>query len=209
MKNIICETIVVGAFGTNCYLVHMQQNPKCLVVDPGAEPEKIFQVLSENNLEPTAIINTHGHVDHVGANKDIKDRFDIPLYIHDADSHMLRSVLQSGFALVLGAKSSPPADIFMKDGDQLDIGGVRLQVIHTPGHSPGSICLFGEGVLLSGDTLFCRGVGRTDFPGGSWEELERSLKEKIYILPDDTVVFPGHGPGTTIGQEKHSNPFVR
>lgn len=209
MKNIICKTIEVGAFGTNCYLVYRQENPKCLVVDPGAEPEKIFHIIAENKLEPAAIINTHGHVDHVGANKDIKDRFDIPLYIHESDSQILRSVLQSGFAMVLGAKSSPPADIFMKDGDQLDIGGIRLRVIHTPGHSPGSICLFGDGVLLSGDTLFCRGVGRTDFPGGSWEELDRSLKEKIYILPDDTVVFPGHGPETTIGQEKHSNPFVR
>lgn len=209
MKKLICKAIVVGAFETNCYLVYCQENPKCLVVDPGAEPEKIFQAIAENNLEPTSIINTHGHVDHVGANKDIKDRFDIPLYIHESDSHMLRSVLQSGFAMVLGAKSSPPADIFMKDGDPLDIGGVRLRVIHTPGHSPGCICLFGNGLLLSGDTLFCRGVGRTDFPGGSWEELERSLREKIYTLPDDTVVFPGHGPATTIGQEKHSNPFIQ
>lgn len=209
--NIICETIVVGAFGTNCYLVYRRESSQCLVVDPGAEPNKIFQAIAESNLEPVAIINTHGHVDHVGANKDIKDKFNIPLYIHVSDSHKLQSVLQSGFALMLGAKASPPADVLMQDGDGLDLGEVNLRVIHTPGHSPGSVCLYSgsDGVLLSGDTLFCRGVGRTDFPGGSWEELERSIAENIYTLPDDTIVYPGHGPATTVGQEKESNPFVR
>jgi glyoxylase-like metal-dependent hydrolase (beta-lactamase superfamily II) len=161
------------------------------------------------DLKPTLLINTHGHVDHIGANRDIKDKYDIPLYIHEADRPMLESILQSGLSFFLGAKKSPPADKFMEEGEELKIGTVSLKVMHTPGHSPGSVSLMGDGLLFSGDTLFFGGVGRTDLPGGSWAELERSIRERIFTLPLDTLVLTGHGPTTTVDQETKFNPFIR
>jgi len=203
------ESVIVGALETNCYLVYCQETMECAVIDPGAEPERIFRVIAHKDLKPTLLINTHGHVDHVGANRDIKDKFDIPLCIHAADGPMLDNVLQSELSFFLGAKESPPPDRYLEEGETLKIGNVSLSVVHTPGHSPGSVSLMGDGILFSGDTLFYGGVGRTDLPGGSWTELERSIKEKIFILPEDTVVLTGHGPSTTVGQEKKFNPFVR
>jgi hydroxyacylglutathione hydrolase len=203
------ESVIVGALETNCYLVYCQETLECAVIDPGAEPEKIFRAIGHKGLKPTALINTHGHVDHVGANRDIKDKFDIPLYIHAADSPMLESVLQTELSFFLGAKASPPPDKFLEEGQEFKIGTVTLSVFHTPGHSPGSVSFMGDGILFSGDTLFFGGVGRTDLPGGSWAELERSIREKIFTLPDDTLVLTGHGPTTTVGQEKKFNPFIR
>ncbi|MBC8359256.1 MAG: MBL fold metallo-hydrolase [Candidatus Aminicenantes bacterium] len=202
------EMLIVGALETNCYLVYCTETLECAVVDPGAEAERIFKVIAEKNLKPSLLLNTHGHVDHIGANKDIKERFGVPLYIHSADSPMLEVVHQTEMAAFLGAKDSPPADYFFKDGDKLKIGKSFLQVIHTPGHSPGSVSFLGNGFLLSGDTLFYGGVGRTDLPGGSWQELESSIKNRILTMPDEMLVLTGHGPSTTVGQEKRSNPFI-
>jgi hydroxyacylglutathione hydrolase len=203
------ERVVVGALETNCYLVYCKQTMDCAVVDPGAEPEKIVHVIEQKGLRPSVLINTHGHVDHVGANQDIKEKYDIPLCIHSLDRSLLRNILNSTMGFFMGAKKSPPPDRFIEEGEEIHIGNSRLKVIHTPGHSPGSVSLSGDGFLLSGDVLFCGGVGRTDLPGGSWAELEKSIKNKIYSFPDDTLILPGHGPLTTIGQEKKSNPFVR
>jgi glyoxylase-like metal-dependent hydrolase (beta-lactamase superfamily II) len=203
------ESVIVGALETNCYLVYCQDTLECAVIDPGAEPEKIFRLIGNKELKPTILINTHGHVDHTGANRDIKDKFDIPLYIHAADCPMLEDILQSELSFFLGAKESPPPDKFLEEGDKIKIGNVSLSVVHTPGHSPGSVSLMGNGILFSGDTLFFGGVGRTDLPGGSWEELEGSIREKIFTLPADTVVLPGHGPTTTVDQETKFNPFIR
>lgn len=203
------ESVIVGALETNCYLVYCKKTLQCAVIDPGADPEKIFRVIGHMGLKPTILINTHGHVDHIGANQDIKDKFDVPLCIHAADSPMLESVLQSELSFFLGAKESPPPDKFLEEGEEIKIGNVCLTVLHTPGHSPGSVSLFGDGTLFSGDTLFFGGVGRTDLPGGSWVELERSIREKIFTLPADTLVLTGHGPTTTVGQETNFNPFIR
>jgi hydroxyacylglutathione hydrolase len=203
------ESVIVGALETNCYLVYCKKTLKCAVIDPGADPEKIFRVIGHKGLKPAILINTHGHVDHIGANQDIKDKFDIPLCIHAADSPMLESVLQSELSFFLGAKESPPADKFLEEGEEIKIGNVSLSVLYTPGHSPGSVSLMGDGILFSGDTLFFGGVGRTDLPGGSWAELERSIREKIFTLPADTLVLTGHGPTTTVGQEMQFNPFIR
>jgi len=178
-------------------------------MDPGAEPEKIIRAISEKNLKPVVLINTHGHVDHVGANKDVKDRYDIPLLIHSADVPMLKSILQSGLGFFLGAKASPPPDRLLEEGDEVKIGTSSLKTIHTPGHSPGCLCFVRDELLFSGDTLFCGGVGRTDLPGGSWEKMMDSIRNKILILSDETIVFPGHGPHTTVGQERNMNPFIR
>ncbi len=203
------EMVVVGAIETNCYLVYCEETLECAVVDPGGDPEMIIRKISDMELKPVILINTHGHVDHVGANKDIKDKYEIPLCIHSADSHMLDSILASAMGLFLGAKKSPAPDKFLEDGEDILIGISHLEVIHTPGHSPGSISLSGDGFLLSGDLLFFGGVGRTDLPGGSWSMLEDSIRSKIFSFPDDTIVLPGHGPATTVGQEKTANPFIR
>ena len=202
------KEVVVGALETNCYLVYCEETLQCAVVDPGAEPERIFLEIADAELKPVVIINTHGHVDHIGANWDMKDHFGVPLYIHAADSPMLGKIQQLELSLFLGAKDSPPADHLMSDGEEIKIGNSVLRVLHTPGHSPGSVSLLGDGFLLSGDTLFFEGVGRTDLPGGSQKQLEQSLREKVMTLPDETVVLPGHGPLTSVGQERVNNPFL-
>jgi len=202
------EWIVVGPLETNCFLVYSENNSECVIVDPGAEPDKIIKGVREYKLKPVMIVNTHGHVDHVGANKAVKEEFDIPLYIHKSDLKLLKSAMQSAFGLMIGAQKSPPPDGFLKEGDTIELGGSHLEVLHTPGHSPGSISLLGDGFILSGDILFRGGVGRTDLPGGSWEKLKESIKNKIFSLPANTLVLPGHGPSTNVGFEKDSNPYL-
>ncbi len=203
------ENVIVGSLETNCYLIYCEETLECAVMDPGAEPEKIFLAINEKKLKPVVLINTHGHVDHIGANKDVKERYEIPLLIHSADVPMLNSILQSGIALFLGAKASPRPDRLLVEGEEVKIGTSSLKVIHTPGHSPGSLCFVQDGLLFSGDTLFCGGVGRTDLPGGSMEKMMDSIRNKILTLSDETLVFPGHGPQTTVGQERYMNPFIR
>lgn len=202
------EMLAVGPLETNCYVVYCQDSLECAVVDPGADADRIFQLIARKSLKPALILNTHGHIDHIGANKDIKEKFNIPLYIHSADSPMLENVQQSEMAIFLGAMDSPSPDHLLNDGDKIKIGESFLRVIHTPGHSPGSVSFLGDGFLLSGDTLFFGGVGRTDLPGGSWEDMESSIKNKILTMPDEMIVLPGHGPFTTVGQEKRANPFI-
>lgn len=202
------EIIVVGALETNCILVYCEETRECAVVDPGAEGDRIFALISEKGFKPVVILNTHGHIDHIGANRDMKERFNIPLRIHSLDSPMLGEVQQSELSFFLQATTSPLADSFFEEGDKIEIGKSSLDVIHTPGHSPGSVSFIGDGFLLSGDTLFCQGVGRTDLPGGNWEEMVNSVRTKIFTLPEEMVVLPGHGPSTSIGREKNTNPFI-
>ena len=200
------KNVVVGALETNCYLVYCETTRACAVVDPGADHEQIFLAIAEDELKPVVLVNTHGHVDHTGANRDVKEHFGTPIAIHAADNPMLGKIQQLELSLFLGAKDSPVADRLLKDGDTIKIGAGELRVLHTPGHSPGSISLLGDGFVLSGDTLFNEGVGRTDLPGGSRPQLVKSIREKLMTLPDETLVFPGHGPHTTIGHERENNP---
>lgn len=208
MKNMEFITLVVGPLETNCYLVFCPDTRECLIIDPGAEPEKIIRAIKENNLQPIGIINTHGHVDHVGGNLEIKNKFTVPLYLHQADLSLLQQAHRGELSFFLQAKPSPPPDESLEDGQEIVFGQSRLTVLHTPGHTPGSVSLFGDGLLFSGDTLFNGGVGRTDLPGGDWTALRKSIKEKILALPDETEVLPGHGPKTTVGREKADNPFI-
>ena len=203
------ESVIVGPLETNCYLVSCPRTLACAVVDPGAEPDRIIAAVHRLGLKPALILNTHGHFDHVGANRDIKDAFDIPLAIHALDNPMLELAGRLEMSFVLEAKDSPPADFFLQDKARIPVGESQLEVLHTPGHSPGSVCLLGDGFLLSGDTLFYEGVGRTDLPGGSDRDLKSSLRSKILVLPPETRVLPGHGPRTTVGQEIVSNPFLK
>jgi len=202
------QTVIVGALETNCYLVWCPETKECAVVDPGAEPERIFLEISRLGLKPVMILNTHGHLDHIGANKDMKEHYGAPLFIHPADSGLLEAVQQNELRFLLGAQDSPPADGFLDDGQNILVGRCSLRVLHTPGHSPGSVCFLNGHFLLSGDTLFFEGVGRTDLPGGSARQLEESIRTKILTLADNLVVLPGHGPHTSIGQERSDNPFL-
>ena len=204
------KTVVVGALETNCYLVYCPETLEAGIVDPGADPERIFAAVAELELKPVVILNTHGHVDHIGANREMKNKYRIPLRIHKADAPLLTKMQTQDveLSLLLGAEESPPPDAYLKEGEAVTVGRGTLTVIHTPGHSPGSVSLLADSFLLSGDTLFFGGVGRTDLPGGSFKSLEDSIKRKLLTLRDDLLVLPGHGPHTTIGQEKETNPFV-
>ncbi|HPB59135.1 MAG TPA: MBL fold metallo-hydrolase [Candidatus Saccharicenans sp.] len=202
------QLVIVGPLETNCYLFFCPQTRECAVIDPGAEAEKIFEAIASLDLKPIIILNTHGHVDHTGANLDLKERYQIPIALHPGDLPLLEEYLQLELGLMLGARPAPAPDHLLADGEKIAVGESFLQVIHSPGHSPGSVCFYTDHLLFAGDTLFSGGVGRTDLPGGSWKDLAHSLKARVMTLPDETVVLPGHGPKTTIGEERESNPYL-
>jgi len=197
---------------TNCYVVHCAKTREAVIVDPGfssqGEAEEAIQFITANDLKLKLIIDTHGHPDHTCGNGLVKDRFHVPICIHEDDAFMLGESGWStarffGFDCV-----SPSADILLKDGDSLKFGDESLKVIHSPGHSGGGIVLQGEKEVFTGDTLFAGSIGRTDFPGSSVRQMQLSLR-KLAGLPDFFVVYPGHGPVTTMGEEKRVNPFLQ
>jgi len=201
------HTLVVGRLQTNCYI--LQSDSTALVVDPGDEPERILRFLTDIAVKPSRIIATHTHFDHVLGVDSIRDKFQIPFLIHHDDLSMLES-MQSRVRQIMDFSVPPPpkVDQFLRDGESIAFGEDRLKVIHTPGHSPGSISLVGPGFVLTGDALFNQSIGRTDLPGGDLDTLVRSITERLFTLDDDTIVYPGHGPETSIGDEKLANPFV-
>lgn len=204
------ETVVVGPLEVNCYIVWDPETKEGIVIDPGAEGKRIQRIIEINGINLKFIVNTHGHVDHIGANKDIKEAFpEAQLVIHEKDLPLLQNALNSFIAPMVGAKASPEPDILLKEGDKISFGNVELEVINTPGHTPGSICLYTEGIMFTGDTLFAGSVGRVDLPMSEPEKLVPSIKNKILKYPDDTVILPGHGPSSTIGNEKRFNPFIK
>jgi len=202
------EKLVVGEMQANCYLVWDEQSKEAVVIDPGGDPDTIIDAISRNSLKIIHIINTHGHVDHVEANDLIRQKTEASLFIHSADVSLLQDLeLNLSQALGRGKNFLPPTKA-LEDKDKLKLNGFDLEVLHTPGHTPGSICLYGDKRLFSGDTLFAGGVGRTDLPGGNFRQLKDSLEHKILKLSDEVVVYPGHGPNTTIGKERRDNPFL-
>lgn len=206
----IFDIVVVAPLGVNCIILGCEKTGKALVVDPGGDPEKILAVVRSHKLEVSAIINTHGHFDHVGANSRIKLETDAPLMIHESDAPMLSRVAAVAAMYGMTGENSPQPDSMLEDGMTIKFGDCSVQVIHTPGHTPGGCCLYIEAdkKLISGDTLFADGIGRTDLPGGSTKKLIASIKNRLFVLPDDTRVYPGHGPSTTIGHEKRHNPYL-
>ena len=207
--NVIIEKLEVGPFASNCYVVGDESSNAGMIIDPGAEAKTILQKVNDFKLEIKRIVLTHGHMDHVGALKEVKEATGAQVAIHadDADSLQSRDPLSMMFRLSL--KAPPPADILLKGGDSVDIGNLRFLVLHTPGHTAGGICLLGEGVVFTGDTLFNFGIGRFDMPGGNGHQLLNNIHTKLMVLPDSTTVYPGHGPATTIGTERNWNPFLR
>lgn len=203
------ETYVVGVVGTNCYFAVNEATKECLVIDPGDNADALAGKIRENGYTPVAVLLTHGHFDHIMGVEGLKEAFHIPVYVHEDDGEMLRRPDLNAGAMI-GARVSLTADELLHDGDELTLAGMKLRVIHTPGHTPGGVCFyFPEAeVLFSGDTLFCESVGRTDLPGGSMGALMRSVKERVLKLPDLTVVYTGHGEPTQIGYEKRNNPFL-
>ena len=200
--------IEVGNLGTNCYLVYCEDTRETAIIDPGNNGDTILRKIQQEKLNPVCIINTHGHADHIGANAQVKAATGVPVYIHTADAGMLTSAPKNLSGFVGTGFTCPPADRTLSDGDVLSVGRFTLEVLHTPGHTPGGICLRTSGAVFSGDTLFAESIGRTDFPGGSYSQLLASIKDKLMTLSDDTKVFPGHGPETTIGWERKMNPFI-
>ena len=205
----ILESLCLGPFQVNCYILAAENNSKAIIIDPGDEEKKIRRALDIHRLEPALIINTHGHIDHIGCN----DKFGVPVYIHRMDSAMLQDpkLNLSNFLQPRPYHMQYQVKV-MEDKEKIELGLIELEVMHTPGHTPGGICLLlkkpQNKILFSGDTLFYQGVGRTDFPGADEGQLIKSIKEKLFKLPEDTVIYPGHGASSTIGQEKKNNPFL-
>ena len=204
----IIKTLAVGPIQANCFILGCEETLEAVVIDPADETDRILSALAESSLTAKFIINTHGHFDHVSANKRLNEVTGAPILIHSLDAPMLNQLSNSAAAWGLAADNSPKPDRELKDGDEVKFGTITLKVIHTPGHTPGGISLYTADIVFVGDTLFAGSVGRTDFPGGSFEVLKESIRHKLFVLGDKTKVFAGHGPPTTIGEERRSNPFV-
>jgi len=206
---LIIKKLEVGPIMANCFILGCELTKQAVVIDPGDDADRILMELGKSNLTVKYLINTHGHFDHVSANKRMKEATGAQIAIHPEDEPMLHELSQSALMFGLSAENSPPADILLKDGDEVSFGDITLQVIHTPGHSRGGISLYTKGHLFSGDTLFAGSIGRTDLSGGDYDTLISSIKEKLLIFDEDTIVYTGHGPETTIGNEKRMNPFLK
>ncbi len=198
---------------TFCYLIGDRNSRTCALIDPAFETDRILEKARESGYRVTHLINTHAHSDHTAGNGAIKAATGAQILIHELDAKRLEKFLNKTFSRMLGGKGSPKPDVLLKDNDIINIGEIHLSVLHTPGHTPGGICLHAAGHIFTGDTLFVGAVGRTDLPGGSLKQLLTSIREKIYTLPADTIVWPGHdyGPLTssTVQQEIDTNPFTR
>ena len=208
------EAYVLGAYATNCYLLRSADDATVppVIVDCGESPGALLDAAEACEAPPAVIVLTHAHLDHIAGVFNARSRFpDTPIWIHEAEERWLTDA-RLNLSFMTGIEvTAPPADRLLTDGETIELAGVSWEVRHTPGHSPGSISIYSAeaGVVLAGDALFNGSIGRTDFPGSDFETLERSIQGRLYDLPDDTVVYPGHGPDTTIGREKQCNPFVK
>jgi len=198
----------LGPFQENSYLVVGPSGRRALLVDPGLESEAVLETIAERGLLLELIVNTHGHLDHAAGNRLFKERTGARLAIHPADAPYLERLGAQAAAFGLRAPDSPAPDLALREGEPLVFDGLEFSVLHTPGHTPGGICFGARGRWFVGDTLFQGSVGRTDLPGGSWTELVSSIRNKLFSLPGDTVCYPGHGPETTLAEERLHNPFV-
>lgn len=205
----IFKSLEVGPLSVNCYIVACEQSREGVVIDPGGDVERIITLVDQLGLKIHTIINTHGHFDHLGGNRQALEAFGARLLIHQADAPMLSRSAEVALRYGLQGENSPEADAFLADGMEVIFGACRMKVLHTPGHTQGGCCLYfeKEQAVITGDTLFADSIGRTDLPGGSHEQLLESIRTKLFTLPDAVTAYPGHGPQTTIGHEKSCNPY--
>jgi glyoxylase-like metal-dependent hydrolase (beta-lactamase superfamily II) len=209
---VLVSQFEVGSFSIFSYLVGDEKAGEGLFIDPADETDMLLREAASRGLTIKYIVNTHSHIDHVMGNREMAERTGAKIILHEADAPGLRNTPRD-IMQMFGAEESPLADVLVKDGQRIRVGNVALKVIHTPGHTPGGMCLYFEGMVFTGDTLFVGSVGRTDLFGGSYAELEQSVRTRLYTLPGDTVVFPGHNygmrPTSTIDQERRTNAVIR
>ncbi len=209
MEPIICR-IPTGPLDVNCYIVGCPDTRECLIIDPGGHGERIAETLERLDLDPAVLMNTHGHFDHIGGNAYLMAHKDsLPLYLHEDDLHYLRNAGEHADYWSMPFEDSPEPTNLLKGGEDIEMGSFRFRIIHTPGHSPGGISIYILGHLFTGDALFEGSIGRTDLPGGEYDLLISSIRDKLLILPGDTIIHPGHGSESTIAIERRSNPFLQ
>ncbi len=212
MSNVV--RFVFNPFQENTYVLY-DETLECVIIDPGCstpeEEHKLKRFIAEKHLKPVKLINTHCHIDHIMGNRFVKDTYQTPIFMHRDEQPVLDAAVQYGSMMGLQMAPPPPADHFLEPGTTIGFGNTSFQILYTPGHSPASVSFYNAqgGYVIAGDVLFQGSIGRTDLPGGDFDTLEDSIKTQLYVLPDDTVVYCGHGPQTTIGTEKRNNPFVR
>lgn len=204
----IIKELVVGPLMANCFIFGCQKTKEAVVIDPGGDADRIKMILDDLKLQIKYIINTHGHFDHVSGNGQLKEATGVDILIHPLDAPMLSRLSSNAAIFGVSVDNSPPCDRTIEEGETISFGELTLEVIHTPGHTPGGISLFTDGIVFVGDTLFAGSIGRTDFPGGDFDTLISSIQNKLFKMQDDIRVFSGHGPETTIGRERRYNPFV-
>jgi hydroxyacylglutathione hydrolase len=204
---VILESLEVGIIQANCYILGDEKTREAVVIDPGGDVPEILNVLRTRNLKLVAIVATHGHFDHVEGLASLKRATGAPIMIHDGDLPLIQGLPAQGLLFGLRVEAAPPPDRLLQEGEQVSFGGLALGVVYTPGHSRGSVSLTIDKKVFVGDLLFAGSIGRTDLQGGDYDTLLDSVRKKIFTLPDDTVVYPGHGPATTVGAEKRTNPF--
>lgn len=205
------EFLVVGPVSTNCYILINDQRKEAVIVDPGDQADRIKERILKEGVKPAALLLTHGHFDHMMAAEELRREYQVAVYACAKERPLLNDAswnLAKGF---IGSDHTMDADIYCREGDEFYLAGCHIRVLETPGHTPGGCCYYiaSENLVFTGDTLFCRSIGRTDFPGGSYDEIVKSIREKLFVLPEETVCYCGHGEGTKIGVEKECNPYVR
>ena len=205
----IIKNIVVGPLEVNCYILGCEDTKEAAIIDPGDNADEIISNIEKEGLNPKFIINTHAHFDHIGGVKVIQDHFKIDFILHEGDLFLVENASEQATAFGLKPISKPVVNKNATNGEKVNLGNKSITVIHTPGHSPGGVCYYSGNNVFVGDTLFAGSIGRTDLPGGSYDTLINSIKENLFPLGDSTIVYPGHGPSTTIGNEKEHNPFLK
>lgn len=207
----IHEITVVGPFMCNCSILACEKTKEAVIIDPGDEPKRILDVVRSLGVKVKYLIHTHAHLDHIIATGDVKRETGSQVALHEGDQWLYDNLEKQARTFGFDAAPPPKIDLYIKDGDQIKFGEHSLKVIHTPGHTPGSVCfsIDGDETVFTGDTLFCRSIGRTDLWGGSYEQILDSIRIKLLALDNDALVYPGHGPTTHIGDEKKKNPFLR
>ena len=206
----IIRGIVVGSFQENCWVIGNRRTGEGICVDPGDQPDEILAMARDMGVRIKHIANSHAHIDHILGVRGVKEATGATFLLHPGDLEMARNTASMASRWMGAAIENPPdPDQFLSDGDEIDVDGLKLKVLHTPGHTPGSVCFYANGVVFAGDTLFAGSIGRTDLPGGDYDEEMGSIVERLLALPDDTIVLPGHMDQTTIGHERQRNPYVR